>query len=153
MIDEAEQIVYRVIHNGWLSKEHQAVSCPPYTTRERRGGQWESGRASPPPLACRYLKPVINDTIFFKYTQDIDSKFTSIHQKPCWALYETTACKVLVFSLKGMLCIDMCYWFGGTSRETLVWLQTCNNGYPHSTTTVCHWARGITGHPRNGQQG
>lgn len=73
--------------------------------------------------------------------QVTDSAFSSIFQDPCWALFElwTTVCEVLVFSLKRILWTEMCYWFGGTPYESLEWLQTCNNGYPHSTATVCHW--------------
>lgn len=100
------------------------------------------GEATPSP-SCLHLKPVINNLPQQKSLniQVTDSPFSSIFREPCWALFETwtTVCEVLVFSLKMILWSEMCYWFGGTSYESLEWLQTCNDGYPHSTATVCHW--------------
>lgn len=60
MIDEAEQIVYHAMHYGWPGKEHQAASCPPSITREKkeRVGQGVSVRANSPPPACLPRQPL-----------------------------------------------------------------------------------------------
>lgn len=119
MIDEAEQIVYHVMHYGWPSKEHQSVSLPPSikgeSKRESRAGRgWESQLPSPclpaPTASASYklaeqLPQLI--LVFLESTEAWQSSFSNM-ETGVWNS------EVIVRSHGRMQYTKMCSWFGGT---------------------------------------
>lgn len=119
MIDEAEQIVYRVMHYGSLSKEHQSVSHPPSISRERKRESRARGeRESQLPSPCQQPLPQTGRAtprshspqlilLFLKSTEAWQSPFSNMGT----GVWNS---EVIAHSHGRVQCTEMCSWFDGT---------------------------------------
>lgn len=144
MIDEAEQIVYRVMHYGSLSKEHQSVSHPPSISRERKRESRARGeRESQLPSPCQQPLPQTGRAtprshspqlilLFLKSTEAWQSPFSNMGTG-VWNSWGHCA-----LSREGAVHRNVFMVWWDLSHGPLVWQWTYNYGYPHSRTTLCH---------------
>lgn len=145
MIEEAEQLVYHLMHYALPSKEHQSMRCPPFIwTQEkaksrvtREGREWE-----PTPLPL----PASPYTLCLLQTGRATlSSFSS-------CLYRATKSPFQAYKPKWKMLKSQQVLPGGHStqkknvfvvwwdfRRSLEWLWTYNYGNPHSRSAVCQW--------------
>lgn len=151
MIDEAEQIVYHVIHYGWRSKEHQAVTCLPSITRERKRESSPGSDSQLPSPTCLPVQPLslTNWQISFgRYIQTTNSPLSSIIETAGWTKAERQCVNFwghCVASQEDVVPKHIFVVWWDLFHGSPVWQQTYNNGYPHShTTSSLMVARGNT---------